>query len=305
MKSFNAKKRFFINIFKEMLHIVEAPSAYPLMALCGQSSAAHNKADMYMDHKERIRYTPHYHSHFCFYYVPKGKCYINIEGRRIYVAEKSMIILQPHQLHEVRSIKGTPFQMLWASIDVLYCRIHMSEFLPNKGPVVLFGLDLSGSSEAKYLLERVTEELQSKEHLYKQAVGKLMAQFFIVLLRNVKSLTEERDRWSKMVVKDIMKYVEERYVERIALDDLAAFVSLSPSYLSSLFKRITGTSVVSYINSIRVEKAKELLNDSKLRINDVAERVGFEDTYYFSRIFKKLEGLSPLHYRNALRKISK
>ena len=265
----------------------------------------HGEENMYMDHKERIRYTPHYHSHFCFYYVPEGKCYINIEDKRIYAAEKSMIILQPHQLHEVTPVKSAPFLMLWVSIDVLYCRIHMSEFSPDKGPVVLFGLDLPGSNEAKYLLERVTEELQDKGYLYKQAVCKLMAQFYITLLRNVKSLTEEKDRWSKMVVRDVMKYVEERYVEHISLDDLAAFVSLSPSYLSSIFKKITGVSTVSYINSVRIEKAKELLCDPKCHIKEVAEKVGFDDIYYFSRIFKRVEGVSPLHYRSSLKPISK
>ena len=78
--------------------------------------------------------------------------------------------------------------------------------------------------------------------------------------------------------------------------------SVSESYLSSLFKKETGTTITDYINSTRIRQALILLNTSSLPIGEVASRCGFLDSNYFSRIFKKQLGLSPREYRDSIRK---
>jgi YesN/AraC family two-component response regulator len=68
-------------------------------------------------------------------------------------------------------------------------------------------------------------------------------------------------------------------------------------YLCQLFKKYAGMSMVSYIRELRIQRAKHLLWNSSEPINEIAEQVGFPDPYYFSKVFKSIEGLSPTLFR--------
>lgn len=99
------------------------------------------------------------------------------------------------------------------------------------------------------------------------------------------------------VVYRAMEYVRGHYAEKVTLEDVARHVYLSRSYLSSLFKEETGQSLFSYLNQVRVEKSKQLLVDKRLNLAEIAARCGFEDQSYFTKVFKKITGISPKAYR--------
>lgn len=98
-------------------------------------------------------------------------------------------------------------------------------------------------------------------------------------------------------IKKAMVFIENNYSKQISLTDIADAVNLNSSYLSRLFKKETSLSVTEYLTQFRLEKAKELLKNSSLRLRDIAENVGFNDISYFSNTFKKYTGMSPTEYR--------
>lgn len=98
-------------------------------------------------------------------------------------------------------------------------------------------------------------------------------------------------------IRIVLKYIEEHYQDQISLEDMAELVSLNPAYLSNIFKKETGENFVYYLNSFRIEKAKEMLKNTQLTINEVAYAVGFMDGRYFSKSFKKHVGITPKDYR--------
>ncbi|AOT70617.1 response regulator transcription factor [Geosporobacter ferrireducens] len=98
-------------------------------------------------------------------------------------------------------------------------------------------------------------------------------------------------------IKQARKYIEENYMKNITLEDLGAHIGFNPSYFSSLFKKETGTSFIEYLSKIRIEKAKDLLRESDLRIQDVCLMVGYNDAKYFTKSFIKHTGLKPNEYR--------
>lgn len=98
-------------------------------------------------------------------------------------------------------------------------------------------------------------------------------------------------------IRIVLKYIEEHYHETIRLEDMAALVSLNPAYLSNIFKKETGENFVLFLNAYRIDKAKEILKNTQLTINEVAYSVGFLDGRYFSKSFKKLVGITPKDYR--------
>lgn len=102
------------------------------------------------------------------------------------------------------------------------------------------------------------------------------------------------------IVKNALTYLEEHYAEKITLSDLADKVYVSQWHLSKLLNRQMGQNFSEILNTIRINRAKELLRTPSLRIADVAEEVGFLDVAHFSKVFKKLEGMSANEYRNTV-----
>ena len=96
----------------------------------------------------------------------------------------------------------------------------------------------------------------------------------------------------------ILEYIDSHYQdESLTLESLADNTCLSISYISTLFKKNKNTTFVKYLTNIRMEKAKQLLNNQNLKILEVAEMLGYSDPYYFSHCFKKQFGISPKEYR--------
>ncbi len=102
------------------------------------------------------------------------------------------------------------------------------------------------------------------------------------------------------VVYKAMEYIRQNYDRKLSLDDIAQHVYLSRSYLSSLFREEAGQTLFSYINQVRVEKSKLYLMDPSLGLVEVAALCGFEDQSYFTKVFKKITGMSPKRYRDSL-----
>lgn len=98
-------------------------------------------------------------------------------------------------------------------------------------------------------------------------------------------------------VQKVMNYVNLNVAEPLTLKSLAAMCFISPSYLSALFKQETGTTLIDYINTQRVNRAAQLLEHSSHAIAAVAEEVGILDVNYFTKIFKKTLGVTPTRYR--------
>jgi two-component system response regulator YesN len=103
------------------------------------------------------------------------------------------------------------------------------------------------------------------------------------------------------VMYDIARYLDNHYASDLTLKDLSDQFFLSREYISRKFKQQFGENIVDYISRIRVDKSKLLLLNPLLKIADVAQAVGYQDEKYFSKVFKKLEGVSPNEYRKTLK----
>lgn len=117
---------------------------------------------------------------------------------------------------------------------------------------------------------------------------------FACLLRQCR---EETEKQSTRPIRMAKLYISEHYREQITLESVAGFIGLNETYLSTVFKKQVGKSLVDYLTSIRIQHAKELLVDDKKSIGEIACEVGFNDAKYFTKRFKKYTGVSPNEYR--------
>ncbi len=114
---------------------------------------------------------------------------------------------------------------------------------------------------------------------------------------NVGSNLEKNPTEQDELIAGIKKYIDENYTEAITLSVLAGEAFICQSYLCLLFKQKTGTTITNYITDVRLEKAKQMLKNSDKKLIEVCFDVGFNDSKYFSRIFKKYTGFTPSEFR--------
>lgn len=94
-----------------------------------------------------------------------------------------------------------------------------------------------------------------------------------------------------------VQYIHANYAQHLTLESIAQQVYLSPTYFGRIFKEGTGESFTAYLTRVRIQRSKELLRYESFRLTDIAQLVGVEDQSYFSRVFKRMEGVSPRRYR--------
>ena len=114
-------------------------------------------------------------------------------------------------------------------------------------------------------------------------------------------LQEEIRRVGKLssysgIVQDTIAYIEAHYRKKISLSVIAEELAVSPSYLSRTFKKGTGMTLVNYINRVRMDRAKELMNQGRFSLNEIACEVGIYNYNYFYMLFKEIHGITPSDY---------
>lgn len=145
-----------------------------------------------------------------------------------------------------------------------------------------------GAAEQKQL-EKLIENCSALDLLF-QELGRHFA-------ASITRLVAERTQQNLGQIRQAKLYIEANYMKNLTLEELGSYLGFNPSYFSSLFKKETGSSFLEYLAKVRIEKAKELLKEPGLRIQDVALMVGYNDVKYFTKLFIKHTGMKPTEFR--------
>ncbi len=141
------------------------------------------------------------------------------------------------------------------------------------------------------------------EELYGFKNTDTIRKWMLKVIEHLTEIVKESDKDQTLhAVYAVSKYIQTHFKERITIEDISASVHLNGSYISHLFRKTFGYTITDYITYVRLENAKIILADPGANIYNAAMESGFNDVSYFSRVFKKIEGLSPREYRNKLKK---
>ena len=111
-------------------------------------------------------------------------------------------------------------------------------------------------------------------------------------------ITEPAEGSGKKTVKEIAEYIKDHFFEDLSLSSLSEMYHMESTYLSRLYRRETGMTIMNSIASHRIRRAKELMSEKNSSLTDIAFRVGYDDYNYFNRVFRKFEGCSPRDYKD-------
>lgn len=110
-------------------------------------------------------------------------------------------------------------------------------------------------------------------------------------------IREEREQQTLTVLDRAQGYIQDRFTEDLSLEDVADFVHLNAHYFSKIFKQQTGSTFIDYVTKLRIDKAKFLMGSEDLSLKEVCYKVGYNDPNYFSRVFKKVTGITASEFR--------
>jgi AraC family transcriptional activator of pobA len=156
--------------------------------------------------------------------------------------------------------------------------------------------DRSGWSERFRALQL---ELQQRRDGYHEAVMAHLTLLLVSVARLAMDVVGNLRLNEEPLLAEVFGVIEERYHEHVSLKDVAGAVSLSPGHLTTVVRRKTGRTVQEWIVERRLAEARRLLVETDLTVEEVGQRVGYDDPGYFVRSFRRAHGATPLHWRRA------
>jgi len=226
----------------------------------------------------------------------KGKGYATIDNTTYVINENKMLLIPKHVGHIYQANLQDPWHIYWVHFLGENAYYYLKDYIENTN-VYIKNIDISHIPLIISLFTAIFEAFESGMIVRNlihtsQILSYLLSNLFIY---NDVSLVVDRKNTTFM---SLMEYMNKNIANNITLDDMAKHTNLSKSQLNLIFKEKTGFSPVDYFIRIRIQEAAKLLNLTNLNINEIAARVGYDDPYYFSRIFKKVMGIPPSQYRN-------
>lgn len=221
-----------------------------------------------------------------------GKAYYECGGEPFSVQKGHLLFFPKGMRHSARSDPGSPWSFFSAGFQLIptdETAVDAFSRLPN--------LTLSKSFvRATELFEELNRLWSAHEPGYLLASRSRLLDLLHMAVQE--AVGAARTVPHSRRIERAVQQLQENVATNFRVEDLAAQAGLSPSRFRVLFKAFTGHSLVRYQNWLRVNKAKDLLLSGEYTVAETAAEVGFQDTYYFSRLFKKMTGAAPSHYRN-------
>ncbi len=253
---------------------------YPLGAGYYQQAAGHRM--------ERLE-----HDDNLLIYCLEGKGKIRIQQKNIAIGSGDLVVLPRGLAHQYASSANFPWTIYWCHFEGALAADFIQHLqLPKQAPVLHLGLHSSLVAEFDALLDA----RQSSYHLnaFINAANQLRQILTHIALLQPLVRSQDSDSFDLEKLHSLMLA---RIHEQLDLDTLAASANLSKFHFVKKYKEITGTTPINHFIHLKIERACHLLDISSRTIAEVAFMVGYDDAYYFSRIFKKVMGISPTQYR--------
>lgn len=251
---------------------------------------------------------PNIHDHFEMVYVKKGNIVYRVNETDVPLGRYELILMKPNQVHHVTVVSKETCELYVLSFAFESANgaenRHLTEFmdfLNTENELSHIKLSLSRKNDFTGLFEKIVRE-RKKSYMWNDLmINLLMMELFVLLSRNIREEWEQNIKKRAVKMKELLlsarDYIDANYNKNITLGDVADYIFLSESYFAHSFKHEFDISPKSYLLKVRVEAAKELLENTDMKIGDVALSVGFSGQQRFNDMFKKLEGVTPLKYR--------
>ena len=237
----------------------------------------------------------HSHSHYEIYFLLKGNRTFFLSNALYRLTAPALIIIPPHVLHKT---EGTAFERYNVNVSENYLDDFQTHVLNEKALSVI-----KLNSEQRATLENIFKQMNqvNKMHKYSDSIQKALFSYLIYQFNNLSfevlssNVSKEKSVPPQML--KVIEYFNEHYYENLNLATISEMFYISKGSLIYNFNKYMKCSPIEYLLSIRLLKAKELLEKTNKSISEISELLGFSSANYFGLVFKQKENMSPLAYR--------
>lgn len=257
--------------------------------------------------KGRFQGKNHHHDFVELSVLFSGEIFYNIEGTSSHLTEQTVMLLNPGISHYEYSDEGMENVQIHIGIRNFNIDRFPKDYFPIDNPIIK--LSDHHSSFFDTCQEIISEREQSKagsELLLKSLVLKLVVLLFrdaaMLPLTESSLLLTEEEKDKINLAEEVILFLENNYMEDVTVNQIAQHFYISPASLSRIFKDHTGETLINYLIQLRLSKAKEIIEeDIEISIRQISKLVGYEDAYYFSKLFKKYYGKPPTLFQKEMK----
>ena len=249
---------------------------------------------------ENISFVAHWHREIELLYIKKGSIRMQVTNHAFTAKEGDLVVCDTGEIHYSDSYsKDSVLDFL--IFDTSLISSHYTYHCFAKPSLTAEEMEKSGLKKRLLALEMLIDtELSGKEAYYQDIIRAGLQDFWFRLLR-VMPIDQGGTMKNRRIAmledfQNLLSYMEEHAAENITLEMAAEKMHFSPSHFSKVFKQLTGTGFVKYLNTIRITLASELLARSDSSMTQIAFSCGFQNVRNFNRVFKEITGCTPSEY---------
>ncbi len=251
----------------------------------------------------------HFHNHLEIYYLTAGERIYFIRDRTYHIRSGDLVVLSSNIVHRAYST-GDPcheriilevYQPMLSSIQDLFGKHGPEEFL--RGVYGVLRLRQAEQIQVQSWVHSLMREMQERQYGYEAMIRCITAEFLAFIIRRMsqEASTERVTAAKNTRMLEIADYLAAHSNQKLSLDEIAERFYISKYHLCRTFKEAMGFTLVEYINTSRVMRARELLLTTNSSITEIAEETGFESSTHFGKVFKQYMGTPPLSYRKTFK----
>lgn len=249
----------------------------------------------------------HWHDEMEIIYIKKGHGYVTVDFKQYKVSGSTIVLILPGQLHSIEQYDdlSMEYENIIFNVNMLLPRTEdtsstefLRPFLSGQISVPsVFSIVSDYYNDLSACVDACDEICKTKPVGYDLFIKAKLYEFFFILSNRCRNDKNPRKAKSLEKMKIIFKYIENNYMHKISIAEVAAAVEFSESHFMRYFKENMGTSFVDYLREYRLDMAARLLLVSDATIISIAGEVGFDNLSYFNRAFKQKYGVTPRAYR--------
>ncbi len=238
----------------------------------------------------------HYHEHkYELYYLMNGTVSYLVGNNSYFMKPGDLIIIPPQVPHGTDTEDCVYNERVVLCFDETNFDEQILNYVNDLCQNHIIKMPSSCLPKVDEQIEKIRKEYETPS-FYSSHMIRFYISEFILYLHRYRHKSIPKPQEARTVVQEVSQYIFDHYNEDLSLETLGKITNLSEYYLSRRFKADTGISISEYINYVRVTRAKKLLKEPFSSITDVAFACGFNDSSYFTLVFKKLTGMTPLKF---------
>ena len=238
---------------------------------------------------------PHTHKHTELFFIVSGKGQFLIQDQVFPVDVNNLVIINPNVPHTEASLNAQPLEYIVLGID----GIELATKENSNGEFCI--LDHFESVDISSCLRNILREMELKNTGYMDVCQAYMEILIIRLMRNTDLAVQTQPQVisGNSQCAAVRRYIDLHFKEPLTLEQLSEEAHINKYYLSHAFKREYGVSPINYMISRRIDESKYLLAETDLSMSQIAQLLGFSSLSYFSQVFRKIHGSSPMEFRQS------